>query len=106
MPLAVQFTDESAGNVTTWSWDFGDGQSSDEQNPAHIYTTAGTYMVSLNASNAYGFDASVSAGVINVLTAPVADFTFAPGEGNTPLAVTFTDASTGNITAWSWDFGD
>ncbi|PKL60993.1 MAG: hypothetical protein CVV31_13800, partial [Methanomicrobiales archaeon HGW-Methanomicrobiales-2] len=105
-PLLVQFTDTSAGNVTAWAWDFGDGQTSEEQNPAHTYTTAGTYMVSLNASNAYGFDASVSAGVINVLTAPVAGFTFAPGEGNTPLAVTFTDASTGNITAWSWDFGD
>ncbi len=47
----VNFTDNSAINPTTWAWDFGDGNSSATQNPAHSYTTAGTYTVSLTASN-------------------------------------------------------
>ncbi len=47
----INFTDKSAINPTTWVWDFGDGDSSSLQNPAHAYTTAGTYSVSLTASN-------------------------------------------------------
>ncbi len=35
--MAVRFTDESEGNVKSWMWDFGDGQTSYEQNPSHIY---------------------------------------------------------------------
>lgn len=45
--LTVQFTDQSAGNVSDWLWDFGDGATSTEQNPTHTYTTAGIYTVSL-----------------------------------------------------------
>ena len=44
VPLAVQFTDTSAGSPTSWSWDFGDGSAaSTQQNPSHTYTAAGTY---------------------------------------------------------------
>ncbi|MGD8393835.1 MAG: PKD domain-containing protein, partial [Candidatus Eiseniibacteriota bacterium] len=55
-PLSVQFTDLSTGSPTAWSWDFGDGSTSDAQHPSHVYTTAGTYSVSLTASNAHGAD--------------------------------------------------
>ncbi|WP_317065036.1 PKD domain-containing protein [Methanoculleus caldifontis] len=106
LPLAVQFNDASAGNVTAWSWDFGDGQTSAEQNPTHTYVTAGTYTVSLNASNTYGFNVFTTTGAINILTAPVANFNYAPAEGNGPLTVQFNDTSAGNVTAWLWDFGD
>jgi PKD repeat protein len=105
-PLTVTFTDASTGNVTAWNWDFGDGNTSAEQSPVHTYVNAGTYTVSLNASNAYGFDVSVIADGVHVLSAPVANFTYTPGEGNAPLAVQFTDASIGDVTAWLWDFGD
>ncbi|MEE9401293.1 MAG: UPF0182 family protein, partial [Dehalococcoidia bacterium] len=44
-PLVVQFTDQSMGTVATWSWDFGVGQTSDEQNPSHTYQSAGIYTV-------------------------------------------------------------
>ena len=47
----IIFTDNSAINPTSWNWDFGDGNTSTTQNPTHIYTTAGTYSVSLTASN-------------------------------------------------------
>ena len=52
-PLAVQFTDISQ-NAAGWTWDFGDGATSNEQNPSHIYSTEGTYNVNLVVSNANG----------------------------------------------------
>ena len=104
-PLSVQFTDNSTGNVTAWSWNFGDGNTSTEQSPNHIYTTSGTYTISLNASNAYGYSISNPA-TITVLEPPAAAFTADPAEGNAPLTVQFTDNSTGNVTAWLWNFGD
>lgn len=48
----VAFTDRSTGNPTSWLWTFGDGSSSTAQNPVHAYAAAGTYTVTLQASNA------------------------------------------------------
>jgi PKD repeat protein len=53
-PLTVQFTDTSVNSPTSWSWNFGDGATSTAQNPSHVYTTAGTYTVTLNALNSTG----------------------------------------------------
>jgi len=103
-PLTVGFTDSSDGNVTSWAWEFGDGNVSSERSPSHEYTTPGTYRVILNASNAYGF--SLSESYVHILPPPVAEFSFLPAEGNCPMSVDFTDASTGNVTSWFWDFGD
>ncbi|MGB9200896.1 chitobiase/beta-hexosaminidase C-terminal domain-containing protein, partial [Methanobacterium sp.] len=44
-PLSIQFTDSSTNNPVSWSWIFGDGTASTEQNPTHTYTTPGTYNV-------------------------------------------------------------
>jgi serine protease len=65
-PLAVQFTDQSANEPTSWSWTFGDGGTSSAQNPGHTYTAAGTYSVSLAVSNAYGSDSETKTGYITV----------------------------------------
>jgi len=53
VPLEVTVTDTSVG-ATAWDWSFGDGTTSDEQNPVHVYTTGGTYIIELTASNSYG----------------------------------------------------
>ncbi len=53
-PLAVQFTDQSTGSPESWAWNFGDSTTSVEQSPVHTYTSAGTYTVSLNATNSAG----------------------------------------------------
>ena len=53
-PLTVTFTDNSTNSPTSWNWSFGDGATSGTRNPVHTYTTAGTYTVSLNATNAGG----------------------------------------------------
>jgi len=50
IPLAVAFTDTSEGDPTSWAWDFGDGNTSADQNPVHTYTVPGTYTVSLEVT--------------------------------------------------------
>jgi uncharacterized membrane protein (UPF0182 family) len=73
-PLMVQFTDQSMGTVATWSWDFGDGQTSDEQNPSHTYQTVGIYNVSLIVTGSGGSDTETKPNYITVTTgADIAD---------------------------------
>ncbi len=47
-PLHVQFSDTTQGQVEVWLWDFGDGTTSEEQNPQHVYEAPGAYTVSLS----------------------------------------------------------
>ena len=106
-PLAVSFADLSSGPVTSWSWDFGDGNGSSTRSPAHVYAAPGQYTVSLTVGAATGSDNKTVVDLVQVLPpAPQADGSFAPATGLVPFEVTFTDASTGTITSWSWDFGD
>jgi PKD repeat protein len=109
-PLAVKFTDASSNFPNKWNWSFGDGNYSTVQNPVYIYTSAGTYNVSLNATNAYNSDILTKLRYINVtapITPPTAAFNGTPLTGNAPLGVTFTDSSTGtSLSNWRWDFGD
>jgi len=53
-PLRVQFMDTSTGIPVCWNWSFGDGATSTDQNPVHIYTTPGNYNVSLTVSDSGG----------------------------------------------------
>lgn len=64
VPLTVTFTDTSDASPITWFWDFGDGTNSTVQNPAHIYTTAGTYNVSLRVWNDLGSDTMIKPSAI------------------------------------------
>ena len=106
-PLTVHFTDTSTGSPSSWLWNFGDGNSSTEQNPVHVYTSPGTYYVSLTVSNCGGSDTTTSTNSITgSASAPVADFTGTPTSGYSPLTVQFNDTSTGSPTSWSWNFGD
>jgi len=104
-PLAVQFTDTSTGSVTSWAWTFGDGGSSAAQNPSHTYNNPGTYTVTLTVTGPGGSDSKIGT-IKATTTAPVANFTANPTSGPAPLAVQFTDTSTGSINTRSWDFGD
>ena len=87
-------------------WQFGDGTTSTEQNPSHIYIRKGLYSVKLTVTNAYGSSSETKENYIAIGIAPRADFTGQPTIGNTPLAVEFTDRSTGYPTSWNWNFGD
>jgi len=107
-PHAVQFTDASLGNVTSWSWDFGDGTTSSERNPRHIYSAVGTKTVSLTVRGPAGSHQRLRTNIIKVdpPVAPLADFAAAPTFGMGPLEVAFDDRSNGLVTSWSWSFGD
>ncbi len=71
-PLTVAFTNTSTGQPTTWSWNFGDGSTSNLQNPSHTYTTPGNYTVSLTVTKpGAGSNAQTNQGYITVGSPPL-----------------------------------
>jgi PKD repeat protein len=100
--LQVNFVDRSMGVPTSWSWSFGDGGTSTQQNPIHTYAAAGTFTVTLKATNAGGSNSASKVVAVTAGTAPVAKFAFTVN-GN---QVNFVDQSTGSPTSWNWNFGD
>lgn len=109
-PLTVEFTDESTGSPDSWSWDFGDGGTSTDQNPTHTYVTTGTYDVTLEVSNVDGSNIQTFLDIITVedpALYPVVAFTASPTSGSSPLTVNFTDQSLSApgdpIDYWQWD---
>jgi len=65
-PLKVQFIDKSTGSPTSWKWNFGDGTSSTIKNPAHKYSQAGKYTVTLATKNVAGSNTKIKSGYITV----------------------------------------
>lgn len=94
----VTFSDTSS-NATSWSWDFGDGNTSSQQNPIHNYTFQGTFNVCLTAINPCGTDTFCQ-------TVVVCDIASAFTYQVTGASAVFTDGSNGTPTSWNWDFGD
>jgi PKD repeat protein len=110
-PLSVAFTNTSTGTFTTQSWNFGDGSVSTLANPTHVYAASGLFTVALTVTGPGGSNTATSAGFITVAAAPggaapIADFSATPLSGNAPLAVAFTNLSTGTVTSQRWTFGD
>ncbi|MDZ4121070.1 MAG: PKD domain-containing protein, partial [Candidatus Cloacimonadaceae bacterium] len=56
VPLTVTFTDTSTEDIIQWDWDFGDGNTSSQQNPVHIFEVEGVYAVELTISDGIHFD--------------------------------------------------
>lgn len=107
--LSVKFADLSTGNPTSWSWDFGDGQTATNQNPSVTYSAPGTYTVSLTVTSGNNTSTTTKKNYITVNAPPQVQFISSPSSGCIPLIDTFTDqsvAGSGIITDWRWDFGD
>ena len=108
-PLSVQFSDLSSGHPTAWDWTFGDGSSSEKQDPGHTYTSAGSYDVILTVRNSEGSDTLKKVNFIVVTQPPepfLANFTVSPTNGMAPLTVQCKDKSIGNPTRINYNFGD
>lgn len=91
---SVSFIDNSQGNPISWTWNFGDGTQSNEQNPSHIYATAGEYSVSLTVANNAGFNTVIESDlvVVNANPQPVFSlpFLFASQESENTVCLNFT----------------
>lgn len=109
--LEVQFTDTSVGSkLVSWVWDFGDGETSYEQNPTHFYSKPGNYTVSLTVINDKQQPSTITKNnFINVnLTAPVADFLISKIGGYAPVTVEFQYKFKNQYfpDSYLWNFGD
>lgn len=89
--------------ITSYFWDFGDGNSSVANSPSYTYAVAGTYAVTLTVTNNGGCDSSITKPVL-VNSIPFAEFTH--DTVCVGLATTFNDASSGAPGFWKWNFGD
>jgi len=94
------FTNNTTG-ATSYSWDFGDGNMSTDMNPTHTYTTDGTFVTTLTASNDCGSVTTTQ--TITVTSVPVVAFTADILSGCAPLVVNFMDLTTGTVDSWSWE---
>ena len=99
--LSVQFNNASSG-VDGWFWDFGDGATSNLENPGHTYTTDGNYSVTLTVFGPCGDDVFVQN--IEVATPPSAAFSANVLSGCAPLMVQFGNESSDNATTFQWSF--
>ncbi|RYY86365.1 MAG: PKD domain-containing protein [Chitinophagaceae bacterium] len=98
----VTFTNQST-NATDYLWNFGDGTSSTEMNPVHVFADTGHFNITLTAINNGCRQELIKPRYITILPS-VSKFTYRPDCTN-PLRYTFTDRSV-SATGWSWDFGD
>lgn len=69
-PLTVQFADKSQGTVSSYAWDFSDGNTSAAQNPLHTYSDAGDYTVTLTVTGPGGSNSTTKTGYIHVSSLP------------------------------------
>jgi len=94
--------------IVNWTWAFGDGASDTvNQNPTHIYASAGTYTASLVVESSLGCFDTIQKPV-TVRPSPTADFTMSENPANALDVIQFTDQSTpqSTLVQWYWNFGD
>lgn len=95
-----------------WSWDFGDGTTSDAQNPVHTYAEEGNYQVCLTISTDDGDCENTYCEYIDVIdwdNGCEAGFYYFPAQDSTndeQYAIQFVDISMGDPSTWNWEFGD
>ena len=107
-PLAVDFTDTlNAGLGYTYNWNFGDGGTSIDPNPSHVYKDAGKYNIGLSVTSGFGCTTSAqAAAVVDVYVTPMADFTASPLTASMKdPEIDFTNATLFG-TEYRWSFGD
>lgn len=109
--VPVQFSDLSeAGSapITDWLWDFGDGNTSTEQNPQYAFTRIGNQQIKLTVKNKFG-SSSFSLPIEVIYMPPTAEFSAEPLVLYIGDSVFFADLSvkgTERIVRWMWSFGD
>ncbi len=105
----INFSDKStvlASKVTSWFWDFGDGNTSNIQNPTHVFSKKGKYKLNLTATSSIGCSNSIEKEVI-INEKPIVQFSAQNTSGCLPLTPKFNDFSTTvDGSTYLWVFGD
>jgi PKD repeat protein len=99
----ITFADQSAGSPTAWSWNFGDGGTSTQQNPSHAYATPGNYTVTLTVTVGASSNTFTRTSYITVTSGPSTTASITPaacGNNNGALAASSTGGS-GFTYLWS-----
>ncbi len=95
-PLALNFLNTSTGTITTYAWTFGDGGTSSVQSPAHVYSLAGVYTVSLTATGPGGSNTKTNSNYITVTAGGGSDVVWF--DDVVPAGAT----QTGTAEGWTW----
>ncbi len=96
----------SSGTISTWYWNFGDGNFSNSQNPTHTYATSGTYVITLTSTSTFSCSNTFSNTII-INSKPNVQFNGDNLMGCAPLNVNFISNSTNTISStYHWNFGD
>ncbi len=103
-PLNVQFTNMIPGAIS-WNWDFGDGTSSTEQFPSHMYSVPGIYDVSVTVQDTIGIVQTITMDSIVRVSGPEAGFSILQNTSCTGSQITLVDTSK-NAATWFWQLGD
>jgi PKD repeat protein len=95
----------------SYYWEFGDGETSTQQNPYHSYDDIGTYTVTLSVIDDFGLSDHYSSSVSVINEDPYASFYWVPGSPYVGETVDFYDTSNPGescdfIDSWYWEFGD
>ncbi|MFM9008783.1 MAG: PKD domain-containing protein, partial [Bacteroidota bacterium] len=107
----LSFTDLSTvgfGNIVVWNWDFGDGTTSTQQHPQHVYSAPGNYLVTLQVMTPGNCSGTFQA-IAQVYPKP--EVSFVPSDsalclGETVNLVNTSNSSSGAISAWQWSLGN
>lgn len=110
VPLKVNFNDSSLIvnlDINSRLWDFGDGSTSTEASPEHIYNTSGTFTVTLTTTDQDGeVQVFIFDSIIHTGTKPVIDFQVSPTDDCASTPFKFYNRVSGNYTSLIWYFGD
>ncbi|MCH8903219.1 MAG: PKD domain-containing protein [Bacteroidetes bacterium] len=104
----IFFRNKSYGGGFTYLWNFGDSNTDTSWSPSHIYTTAGTYNITLTVTDSNSCDSTlVLTNYIQIGNTVQAGFTIDTNFTECPpLLVRFIDSSSTNVVQWNWNFGD
>ncbi len=103
----TNFYGNSGNTITDWNWDFHDGTTSTDQNPAHVFPTVGTFNVELTVTDIEGCENTVTH-LVTVVNIPDLDYEWSYACLGEQIQFTILDPPTdiGAVTSWDWDFGD
>ena len=103
-PALVSFTDLSIDAVL-WLWDFGDGSSSINQHPGHVYNISGSYTIKLIVTNSMGCSDTLIRPNYIEIPGPITNFSISANQACVQSQLQFSDLSI-NAISWNWNFGD